>query len=523
MAKQQTPVEDPDKITKDALNIIPDDLVFQESLDETLRRFSNPNLLYEKTDELLNPSQTIQRDAPQEVEPQFDLSEEEYNALPKEEVFISDGLNYPDIKYDIEKSKPDPLISDAEIILKRKDLIKAATKNYIKSRSLNDESELSPEDNANIIFEAGKLFRQELTYDNILKKSVKKARNLSEEQGEKLKIADSTIKKYKLDTNFKLDSINTNVENIDIEYDSIINELTPINNEIKNIQKKQTDLKSNISNLYDQSKAELEALNLNLNNLDEQGRLLVSQEYATEEVHNLAAEKLNQINLAINEKAMFKGKGNPRYKEIRALFPIPSLTMHFVMSQKSGVKTFEDMSGKTILLGKGSFGAKEGAKYLKKFGLEGKVKLAEVELSNAVPALKNGQIDGFVTAGSYPAPNVIEASASMGINVISLSDKQIKISKRTKLIIPAGTYSGQKNDITTTSLPVVAYSLTDMDEEVAYNLTKSYWENKGKLGETAKWWNGVSYDMLSNITTKIHPGAIKFYKEMGAKLNKKHM
>tara|TARA_B110000196_G_C21132550_1_gene659283 strand:- start:1184 stop:2020 length:837 start_codon:yes stop_codon:yes gene_type:complete len=229
------------------------------------------------------------------------------------------------------------------------------------------------------------------------------------------------------------------------------------------------------------------------------------------------------INLAIAEKAMFKGKGNPRYKEIRALFPIPSLTMHFVMSQKSGVKTFEDMSGKTILLGKGSFGAKEGAKYLKKFGLEGKVKLAEVELSNAVPALKNGQIDGFVTAGSYPAPNVIEASASMGINVISLTDKQIKISKRTKLIIPAGTYSGQKNDITTTSLPVVAYSLTDMDDEVAYNLTKSYWDNKGKLGETAKWWNGVSYNMLSNITTKIHPGAIKFYKEVGAKLTKKHM
>ena len=43
----------------------------------------------------------------------------------------------------------------------------------------------------------------------------------------------------------------------------------------------------------------------------------------------------------------------------------------------------------------------------KLFGLEGKVDLAEVELSNAVPALKNGQIDGFVTAGSYPAPNVM--------------------------------------------------------------------------------------------------------------------
>ena len=56
------------------------------------------------------------------------------------------------------------------------------------------------------------------------------------------------------------------------------------------------------------------------------------------------------VKLAIAEKAMFKGKCNPNYKNIRALFPIPSLTMHFVMSKKSGVKTFEDMAGKTILL-----------------------------------------------------------------------------------------------------------------------------------------------------------------------------
>jgi len=228
------------------------------------------------------------------------------------------------------------------------------------------------------------------------------------------------------------------------------------------------------------------------------------------------------VKLAIAEKAMFKGKGNPNYKNIRALFPIPSLTMHFVMSKKSGVKTFEDMAGKTILLGKGSFGAKEGAKYLKKFGLDGKVKLAEVELSNAVPAMKNGQIDGFVTAGSYPAPNVIEAAASMGVNVISLTADQIKSSKRTKLIIPAGTYSGQKSDITTTSLPVVAYSTTDMSNDVAYKLTRAYWDNKGKLGNAAKWWNGVSVNMLSNISTKIHPGAVKFYKEIGANLADHH-
>ena len=228
------------------------------------------------------------------------------------------------------------------------------------------------------------------------------------------------------------------------------------------------------------------------------------------------------VKLARGGKAMFKGKENPRFGDIRALFPIPSLTMHFVMSKGSGVTDFAGMEGKTILLGKGSFGAKEGAKYLKMFGLEGKVKLAEVELSNAVPALKNGQIDGFVTAGSYPAPNVIEAAASAGATVLSLSDEQVKKSKRTRLEIPAGTYAGQSSAITTTSLPVVAFTTTDMDNATAYAMTKTYWESKVSMSAGAKWWAGVSLKMLENISTEIHPGAMKYYKEVGAKLAAHH-
>src|SRR6056297_1734930 len=104
------------------------------------------------------------------------------------------------------------------------------------------------------------------------------------------------------------------------------------------------------------------------------------------------------VRLAQGGKAMFEGKGDPAFDEIRALFPIPSLTMHFVVSADSAIDSFADMEGKTILLGSGSFGATEGEKYLNMFGLEGKVTLAESELSNAVNALKNGQIDGFVTA-----------------------------------------------------------------------------------------------------------------------------
>ncbi|MDQ2095619.1 TAXI family TRAP transporter solute-binding subunit [Rhodalgimonas zhirmunskyi] len=225
------------------------------------------------------------------------------------------------------------------------------------------------------------------------------------------------------------------------------------------------------------------------------------------------------VGLAQGGKAMFKDKGDPAFDEIRALFPIPSLTMHFVMSDASGVTDFAGMEGKTILLGKGSFGAREGEKYLGLFGLEGKVKIADAELSNAVNALKNGQIDGFVTAGSYPAPNVIEAAASTGVTVLSLSPEQVAETKRTELVIPAGTYAGQETDITTTSLPVVAYTTTKMDDDTAYALTKTFWEEKAKMGESAPWWNGVSPAMLDNINGKIHPGALRYYEEAGIALS----
>ena len=229
------------------------------------------------------------------------------------------------------------------------------------------------------------------------------------------------------------------------------------------------------------------------------------------------------VGLAQNGKAMFEGKGDPAFADIRALFPIPSLTMHFVMSQASGVTGFAQMEGKTILLGSGSFGATEGEKYLKLFGLEGKVTIADSELSNAANALKNGQIDGFVTAGSYPAPNVIEAAASTGVTLLSLDDDQITASKRTRLTIPAGTYAGQTDDVTTTSLPVVAYATTKMDDDTAYTLTKTYWETREAMAKDAPWWAAVSTDMLSNITTQIHPGAIRYYTEIGVSLSDAQM
>lgn len=225
------------------------------------------------------------------------------------------------------------------------------------------------------------------------------------------------------------------------------------------------------------------------------------------------------VSLAQKGKGPFDGKSAPQFDEIRALFPIPSLTMHFVMAGEGGAAALDDLEGQTLLLGKGSFGATEGEKYLTLFGLADKVEIADAELSNAVAALKNGQIGAFVTAGSFPAPNVVEAAASTPVRLVSLTPEQVAETKRTKLVIPAGTYAGQTEDVTTTSLPVAAFTTTKMDEDTAYQLTRTYWEQKAKMADTSAWWNGVTEELMANITTPLHPGAVRYYEEAGFTLS----
>lgn len=208
---------------------------------------------------------------------------------------------------------------------------------------------------------------------------------------------------------------------------------------------------------------------------------------------------------------------DPAFEAIRSLFPIPALTMHFVVRADSGVERFEDLAGKRFLIGKGSFGATEAKRTLELFGVEG-VELIEVELGNAGDALKNGQIDGFATAGSWPAPNVVEVAAGTPVRILSMTDEQVAKTGRTRIVIPAGTYPGVEDDVVTTSLPVGAYTTTRMDEEAAHALTRIFWEVREQMAETAPWWKGVGLDDLATLAAPLHPGALRHYTEAGVSL-----
>ncbi|MGP9568997.1 TAXI family TRAP transporter solute-binding subunit [Halomonas sp. AOP5-B2-8] len=223
---------------------------------------------------------------------------------------------------------------------------------------------------------------------------------------------------------------------------------------------------------------------------------------------------------ALVEQAMagegpFAERQSPRFQEIRGLFPIPSITMHFVLAGDEGVTDISALEGKHLLIGKGTFGAREAARYLELFGLADDVQIAGAAIGSGPDALKNGQIDGFVTASSFPSPNVIETAASMPVSMVSLTDEQIEQTGAPRQTIPGGTYPGVEKDVETTSLPVIAYTTTQMDDDTAYLLTKTFWERRDAMAEEAAWWGSIAPEMLENMLGTLHPGALRYYDEAG--------
>ncbi|MBP5980754.1 MAG: TAXI family TRAP transporter solute-binding subunit [Halomonas sp.] len=226
---------------------------------------------------------------------------------------------------------------------------------------------------------------------------------------------------------------------------------------------------------------------------------------------------------ALVEQAMagegpFAERQNPRFQEIRGLFPIPAITMHFILAGDTGVVGVEALEGKHLLIGRGTFGAREAARYLTLFELDENVQIADAALGSGPDALKNGQIDGFVTASSYPTPNIIEVAASMPIAMVSLTDEQIELTGAARQTIPGGTYPGINEDVHTTSLPVMAYTTSQMDDDTAYMLTKTFWERRDAMAEETAWWGGISPAQLTNMAGTLHPGALRYYEEAGVEI-----
>lgn len=227
------------------------------------------------------------------------------------------------------------------------------------------------------------------------------------------------------------------------------------------------------------------------------------------------------IKSAIAAKGKFKEGG---YENIRSLLPLPGLVMHWVVTEQSGVKSLQEMAGKKFVPGgAGSAGAKFTKEVFGVVGVEEKVKFLTVDLNEGVQAVKNRRAVGFSTASSPPAAMVTEISATMPIRLLNLPDEYFnKLShKFARYTIPAGTYPGVDHDTSTISLLVGMYTKADLPEKTAYMITKAFWENRSTWEKAHPAMKLLKMDDVNSLVAELHPGARRYYEEIGFKLNTK--
>ena len=212
---------------------------------------------------------------------------------------------------------------------------------------------------------------------------------------------------------------------------------------------------------------------------------------------------------------------HPGYADVRALFPIPFQTMHWVVRKDDDIKSFDDLAGHPFVPGgRGSFGEQQTETVLKLLGLVDRVQLIDIDSNAASSALSSKQIAGFATSGSYPIAGLAALAKETPIRLLSLTSAQVEQELKSdgttvSATIPKGTYPGIDEDTKTVALPAGIYTTRRLSNEDAYRITKTFWTNLPALVQNAPAWGAVTPALLSVLRARLHPGALKYYLEAG--------
>ena len=195
-----------------------------------------------------------------------------------------------------------------------------------------------------------------------------------------------------------------------------------------------------------------------------------------------------------------------------------------VANAKTGAKTVEDLKGLKIAVGpagSGTVGLSERVFAAAGMDINKDIQPQSDSFGDAATKMQDGHIDAACNVLAVPASSIIEMTTSMDLAYINISDEILATIQKeapyfTRKIIPAGTYPGQTEDIYTITCKAALYCRKDLDEETVYQITKAFYESGDEIAAAHATGKEVQLEgCLDGITTPIHPGAAKYFKEKG--------
>jgi TRAP transporter TAXI family solute receptor len=219
---------------------------------------------------------------------------------------------------------------------------------------------------------------------------------------------------------------------------------------------------------------------------------------------------------------IYEGQG--KVENLRAIANLYPESIHIVARTGSGIESVRDLKGKRVSLDEPGSGTLVDARIiLEAFGLgENDITPAYVKPHQASAMMDEGQLDAFFIVAGYPTGSVSELCASAGCELVPIQGPEVDaLVERypffAKDIIPAHTYPGVDQ---TETLSVGAQWLVgaQLDEDLVYGITKALWHDNARklLDDGHSKGRAITLETaLDGIAVPLHPGAERYYREVG--------
>ena len=198
-----------------------------------------------------------------------------------------------------------------------------------------------------------------------------------------------------------------------------------------------------------------------------------------------------------------------------------------LVTMDPAIKSVADLKGKTVSIGAPGSGVYFNAvDVLAAAGLtEEDIKPQYLSFGDSADGLKDGKIDAaFIVAGA-PTTAIAELCTTNSAYLVPIDGEVAQTLMDaspfyTSYTIPADTYAGQTEDVTTVTVKATLIVSADASEDDVYNLTKAIFDHTADIAKE----NGKGAELsienaTSGMTAPFHAGAAKYFAEKGVTVN----
>lgn len=217
----------------------------------------------------------------------------------------------------------------------------------------------------------------------------------------------------------------------------------------------------------------------------------------------------------------FGGEKFDGFYALAALYPE---AVQLGVAADSDIKNVADLKDKRVSIGApGSGTAINAVQVLESAGLTVEdIQRYDQNFGDSSDSFQNMQLDAFFVVAGVPNTGIISADLKRPVRLLTLDAEQDAALKGKypfyiDVTVPKDTYTGVTEDTVIPSITAVLIASKDMDEELAYNLTKTLFEKKGELTHAKALELNPEF-AVEGIPCPIHPGAARYYAEIGVEI-----